>query len=158
MDITHARQIPADGFLVDPVLDRKLLQCRLALYIVGNYLIFVPASTAPKLYSTVLAFFLPAGMFVGLGRVWKTAAVPVSGLGRVRASVLLHRKYSLAAAGIYPWRGISKLCRIEGMKDSYVVADFIGQASRCWKIRPYKSNKAALFLFFLRYWSVVYIL
>ena len=56
MNITHALQIPADSLLVDTVLDSKLLQCLLALYIVGNYLILVPTSTAQKLSPTVFAF------------------------------------------------------------------------------------------------------
>ena len=56
MDMTHALQIPADGLLVDSVLDGKLLQCLLALYIVGNYLAFVSTTTAQKLPSAVFAF------------------------------------------------------------------------------------------------------
>ena len=56
MDMTHALQIPADGLLVDSVLDGKLLQRLLALYIVGNNTDFIPADTTVKTASAVLAF------------------------------------------------------------------------------------------------------
>ena len=56
MDMTHALQIPADGLLVDSVLDGKLLQCLLALYIVGYNPDFIPADTTVKTASAVLAF------------------------------------------------------------------------------------------------------
>ena len=68
MNITHALQIPADGLLVDPVLGGKLRQCLLAIYIVGNYLIFVPTSTDQKMSSTVFSFIqLFFNLYCGAG-------------------------------------------------------------------------------------------
>ena len=56
VDMKHALQIPADGLLVDSVLDGKLLQCLLALHIVGYDPDFIPADTTVKTASAVLAF------------------------------------------------------------------------------------------------------
>ena len=48
MDIAHALQITADCLLIDPVLDGKLLQCLLALHVIGYNLRFITANAAVK--------------------------------------------------------------------------------------------------------------
>ena len=52
----HTLQVAANGFLVDTILEGKLTQRLLALYIVGYYLGFIAANTAVKTAATVLAF------------------------------------------------------------------------------------------------------
>ncbi|MBR1487361.1 MAG: hypothetical protein IJ603_00520, partial [Bacteroidales bacterium] len=56
LNMAHAFQIPANGLLVHTILEGKLTQRLLALYIVGYYLGFIAANTAYKLPPAVLAF------------------------------------------------------------------------------------------------------
>jgi hypothetical protein len=56
LDIPHPLQITAYGFLVYTILDGKLFQCLLALYIVIYNLGFIAANTTVKTAATVLAF------------------------------------------------------------------------------------------------------
>ena len=52
----HTLQITPDGFLVHAILEGKLTQRLLALYIVGYYLGFIAADAAYKLPPAVLTF------------------------------------------------------------------------------------------------------
>ena len=52
----HALQVTADRLLVDAILEGKLTQRLLALYIVGYYLGFIAANAAIKSAAAVLAF------------------------------------------------------------------------------------------------------
>ena len=56
LNMVHTFQIPADGLLIHTILEGKLTQRLLALYIVGYYLGFIAANTAIKTAATVLAF------------------------------------------------------------------------------------------------------
>ena len=56
LDMMHTLQITPDGFLVHAILEGKLTQRLLALYIVGYYLGFIAANTTVKPAATVLAF------------------------------------------------------------------------------------------------------
>jgi len=56
LDIPHPLEGSTDGAMANPILQLKLRYCLLPLYVVGDYLLFVKATTSHELPSTGLAF------------------------------------------------------------------------------------------------------